>query len=110
MKVHLIKKQAVEDYIIYHSPGRISFKNWLIKVKYADWDKPDDIRKTFCSSDLLGSGCNRVVFDIGGNKYRMICKYHFGNGKAHLFICWIGTYADYDELCKTGGQYTFTIY
>jgi mRNA interferase HigB len=49
-----------------------------------------------------------VVFDIGGNNYRMICKYVFGEREIHLFVCWIGTHADYDALCKKNEQYTIS--
>lgn len=45
---------------------------------------------TFGATDLLGKSSNRAVFNIGGNTYRMICKYAFGDRKVHLFICWIG--------------------
>ncbi|MEI7896936.1 MAG: type II toxin-antitoxin system HigB family toxin [bacterium] len=68
--------------------------------------KMPNIRHTFGSADLLGQGSSRVVFNIGGNNYRMICKYHFGSSLVHLFVCWIGTHAEYDELCNHGGQYT----
>jgi len=110
MRVYLIKKQAIEDYLVGHAPGRSSFENWLSAIKHADWDKPDDIQKTFNSADSLGSGSKRVVFNIGGNNYRMICRYHFGKLKVHIFICWIGTHSDYKELCKREDQYTVNAY
>ena len=110
MRVHLIKKQAIENYIICHATGKNSFENWFSVIKYADWIKPDDIKKSFRSSDILGNGSSRVVFDIGGNNYRMICKYHFGRSMVHLFVCWIGTHADYTELCKHGDQFTTNVY
>ena len=62
------------------------------------------MQATFPSADLLGKGSNRVIFDIGGNKYRMIGKYAFGDIQVHLFICWIGTHAEYDKLCNAGEQ------
>ena len=71
---------------------------------------PLDILETFGAGDLLGRGSNRVVFDIGGNNYRMICKYAFGERQVHLFICWIGTHAEYDKLCAGREQYTITNY
>ena len=106
MKVHLIKKQAVEDFVAGHADGRRPFENWLSMVKYANWVTPADIQQTFGAADLLGGGHNRVVFNIGGNKYRIICKYHFGNTKVHLFVCWIGTHGEYDYLCCLGEQFT----
>jgi len=65
---------------------------------------------TFGSADLLGNSSNRVVFDIAGNTYRMICKYAFGDKQVHLFVCWIGTHTDYDKLCKLNEQYTVSDY
>ena len=73
-------------------------------------ENPADMQATFRSADLLGNGSNRVVFDIAGNNYRMICKYAFGDKQAHLFVCWMGTHAQYDQLCNKGEQYTVSLY
>jgi len=110
MRVHLIKKQTIEDYAEENVQSRNPFGMWLGTVKYADWNEPADMQKTFGSADLLGKRSNRVVFDIGGNKYRMICKYAFGEKQVHLFVCWIGTHAEYDALCKKNEQYTVNTY
>jgi mRNA interferase HigB len=106
MKIHLIKKQTIEEFVATHARSRYSFEDWLEKIKQADWNKPTDIKATFGTADLLGNGSNRVVFDIGGNTYRVICKYAFGEKQAHLFVCWIGTHKDYDELNNNNKQYT----
>lgn len=110
MRIHLIKKQTIQNYLIGHASGKSSFENWLTAVKYAEWNTPEDIRHTFGSADLLGKGSDRVVFNIGGNNYRLICKYHFSANQVHLFVCWIGTHADYDELCRNGKQFTVYAY
>ncbi|RFM26473.1 type II toxin-antitoxin system HigB family toxin [Deminuibacter soli] len=105
MRVHLIKRQTIINFTEKHNQGRISFELWLSVLKKADWDCPEDILSTFGSADLLGDGYDRVVFNIGGNKYRMICHYVFGEEEAHLFVCWLGTHAAYSHLCKSGMQY-----
>jgi mRNA interferase HigB len=64
----------------------------------------------FPSTDLLGKGSSRAVFDIGGNKYRMIGKYAFGDNQVHLFVCWIGSHAEYDKLCNENEQFTIRNY
>jgi len=79
-------------------------------LRPADWNVPRDIVSTFNSADILGQGSNRVVFNIGGNKYRMICKYYFGKKKIHLFVKWIGTHSEYDKLCKENKQYDIDLY
>ncbi|QMW05791.1 type II toxin-antitoxin system HigB family toxin [Spirosoma foliorum] len=110
MKLHLIRKETIEAYTEMNARRKSSFKVWLTVVKFADWQTPEAIKDTFGAADLLGNGTNRVVFDIGGNNYRMICKYAFGKNQVHLFGCWIETHAQYDKLCKRNDQYTVNHY
>jgi mRNA interferase HigB len=110
MKVHLIKKQIIENFVLANARSRSSFNLWLSAIKYADWDKPENVKQTFGTAGFLGNNSNRIVFDIGGNNYRMICKYHTGKKQFHLFICWIGTHAAYDELCKKNLQYSINTF
>ncbi|HKH63818.1 MAG TPA: type II toxin-antitoxin system HigB family toxin [Flavitalea sp.] len=110
MKVHLIRKETIEAFVSDNARSRVSFEEWLIKLRYANWAKPTDMKATFGTADLLGNSSNRVVFNIGGNNYRMICKHAFGVSQVHLFICWIGTHAEYDKLCNENKQYTVRNY
>lgn len=105
MKVHLIKRQSVERFVAENARTRAAFEGWLSIIKQVEWDIPSDIIATFNSDDLLGNSSARVVFNIGGNNYRMICKYFFGDTKIHLFVKWIGSHAEYTKLCKEGKQY-----
>ena len=57
-----------------------------------------------------GNGSNRVVFDVGGNNYRVICKYWFGITRVHLYVKWIGTHAEYDKICALRKQYNVNEY
>ncbi len=110
MKIHLIKKQSILDYIENNSQSRASLITWLSIIKQVDWNEPSDIISTFNSADILGNGTNRVIFNIGGNKYRIICSYYFGKTKVHLFINWIGTHSLYTKLCNNKLQYSINKY
>lgn len=110
MRVRVIKKKTIEKFAVEHARSRSSFSLWLIKIKSADWDEPRDIKDTFGSADLLGSGSERVVFDIAGNNYRMICNYWFSINSVQLYVKWIGTHQEYNELCKRNEQYTVNDY
>jgi mRNA interferase HigB len=110
MKVHLIKRQSIEDYISKNARSRSSFENWIAIVKRVDWIQPQDIISTFNSADILGMGSSRVVFNIGGNNYRLICKYHFGKTNVHLFVKWMGTHAEYTKRCNESKQYDVNAY
>ncbi len=110
MKVHLIKKQSIEDYILKNARSKVSFEIWLSILNRADWNEPNEILSTYNSADILGKGSERVVFNIGGNNYRLICKYHFGKMKVHLFVKWIGTHAEYTKLCNAEKQFDISKY
>lgn len=105
MRVRLIKKQTIKNYVASNRNSALYFENWLAKIKLADWSNSNNINNTYKSADILGKGTNRVIFDIGGNNYRMICSYMFGRKYVHLFINWIGTHAEYSKLCEKNLQY-----
>jgi mRNA interferase HigB len=67
---------------------------WVHIVKAAEWSKPTDIKQMFRSADILANG--RVIFDIGGNKYRLVAAIHY-RGK-RIYIRFIGTQAEYDRI------------
>jgi mRNA interferase HigB len=109
MNVRLVKKKTIEDYVKKNARSKPSFQIWLSVLKFADWNKPSDIIETYGTADIIGNA--RVVFNIGGNHYRMICSYSFqGITMVHLYIKWIGTHAEYSKLCNNNLQYTINIY
>jgi mRNA interferase HigB len=110
MRVHLIRKESIEGFVQNNARSASSFNDWFRKLKIADWKSPEDIRRTFSAVDFLGSGCSRVVFDIGGNNYRVICKYVFGATQVRLYVSWIGTHAEYTHLCSRGQQYSVNLF
>ena len=110
MKVRLIKRKSIEDFAIQNAASRSSFRIWLTLLKNADWTEPGAINETFGSADPLGAGRTRIVFNIAGNSFRMICKYHLGITRVHLYIKWIGTHAEYTKLCDDTKQYTIDAY
>ena len=110
MKVHLIKKQVIAEFTKKYARSSKSFAIWLWVLKNANWNKPSDIFRTFGSADLLGNASSRVIFNIGGNEFRMICKYQITKSEIRLYIKWIGTHEQYNTLCKLNQQYTIDLY
>ena len=106
MKVHLVNKIMIEKFARDKSQSRASLNLWVEAIEQADWNVAIDMLQTFTSADLLGNGSNRVVFDIGGNRFKIIGRYHFDEAMVHLVICWIGTRTQYTKLRNNGKQYT----
>jgi len=63
-------------------------------VRAAEWARPTDIKEVFRSADILTN--KRVVFNVGGNKYRLVAAIHY-RGK-RIYIRFIGTHAEYDRI------------
>lgn len=102
MKVRLIKKARIEDYKIHHARSKSSMDIFLQILKVADWNIPADLNSTFGKrADIICKG-KRVVFDIGGGAFRIICGLEFRKRSVFLYVKFIGTHAEYDRLCKPG--------
>lgn len=110
MRIHLIRKETLEEFGTAKPMSRVALEAFISKVKYAEWSIPKDILHTFSDADILGRGSSRVIFNINGNRYRMICKYVFGKKQVHLFVCWIGVHAEYDALCLQNRQFDISLY
>ncbi len=110
MRIRLVKQNTITNYISKNQNSKKYFDDWLVKLQQADWSNTNDIKQTFNSADILGKSSSRIIFNIGGNHYRMICKFHFGKKKVHLFIKWIGTHAEYTKLFDGDQQYTVNLY
>jgi mRNA interferase HigB len=64
-------------------------------VDKAEWKSPADVKAMFGASvDFLRD--NRVVFDIGGNKYRLVV--HVAYPFKRVLIKFVGTHKEYDRI------------
>jgi mRNA interferase HigB len=82
----------------WRRPGRGDaeqpLRAWVRIVGAADWSKPTDVKAMFRSADILPGG--RVIFDIGGNKYRLVAAVHY-RGK-RVYVRFIGLHREYDKI------------
>ncbi len=68
--------------------------SWYRFVSYADWNSPADVKRDFRNASILKDG--RVVFNIAGNKYRIIVWINYSY--KIVYIRFIGTHAQYDNV------------
>lgn len=93
--MRVIAKKRLREFWIAHAAARTPLQSWWSIASHADWKTPQDIKDTFGNSvDFVAD--NRVIFDIGGNNYRLIV--HFKYEKQVAFIKFIGTHAEYDKI------------
>ncbi len=67
---------------------------WFYETKKAVWKTPADIKAMYRSADILKD--NRIVFNIGGNKYRLVVKINYPTQT--VFVRFVGTHREYDRI------------
>lgn len=83
-----------------------AFEDFRRRTKFAKGCKhPQELIISFPNSDLITckkSKQNRIVFNIGNNKYRLICGYLFKDTSCILFVKFVGNHSQYDKIdaCK----------
>ena len=93
--MQIIAKKALKDFWTQHNQAESPLTAWYLAVCKADWTGPADIKAAFGTTvDFIGD--NRVIFDIGGNKYRLVAHVAF---KFHrVLIKFVGTHKEYDKI------------
>lgn len=92
--MRVIAKKTLEDFWVKHSDCEEQLKAWHKEPSEAVWASPQDIKSDYPSASFLQD--NRVVFNIKGNKYRLIVKINYDFGI--VWIRFIGTLAAYDKI------------
>ena len=77
-----------------YSDSEQPLKSWYAIARHADWATPQAVKEQFGNSSIIGD--NRVVFNIAGNKYRLIVKFNYPYRVG--YIRFIGTHQQYDAI------------
>lgn len=67
---------------------------WYNEVSGKKWSSPKDIKRDFATASIITN--NRVIFNIKGNKYRMVVAMNYE--RQWVLIKFIGTHAEYDKI------------
>lgn len=74
--------------------ARAPLEDWYAQARSADWATPADVKGQFGEASVLRG--SRVVFNIGGNKYRLIVRINYPYRV--VYIRFVGTHAEYDAI------------
>lgn len=94
--MRIISVKTLKDF--WEKPGNGDseqpLRAWYSEAKEADWEGPNDIKSQYHSASIIGN--NRIVFNIKGNKYRLIVaiRYEF----RIVYVRFIGTHRKYDRV------------
>ena len=90
--MHIISKKRLREFWEENPRAKSALEAWYQVAEAVEWQSFAEVRQTFNTVDQVG---RFTVFDIGGNKYRLIAVIHFNRGK--LYVRHVLTHAEYDE-------------
>ena len=90
----IIKQKTLHTYQLKYPAAGIAISEWALKTEIADWANFSEVKSVFGSTDYVGD--NRYVFNIKGNRYRLIAMIFFS--VRTVYIRWFGTHAEYDKI------------
>jgi mRNA interferase HigB len=78
----------------HHAALKAALDAWFDEVKKARWLSAADVKRSYATASIVSA--DRIVFNIKGNDYRLVVATDFE--KSIVWIKWIGTHRDYDEI------------
>jgi mRNA interferase HigB len=89
--MHVITRRRLNEFAVRHPQTKPALAHWYALVRKTRFQSFVELRRMFPSADIVGKF---TVFDIGGNKVRLIAAIHYNRGK--LYIRHVLTHEEYD--------------
>jgi mRNA interferase HigB len=92
--MRLIARSTLLAFARRHPDSGPALRRWELVIRAAKWQGLSDATLNFSGCKVLND--ERIRFEIGGGKYRLIASFDLGRGIA--FVKFIGTHAEYDRI------------
>ena len=97
-RMRIIRRRTLQEFWeAGHAKAEGPLRAWFAEVSRAEWRSMAELKQRFPHASVIDS--ERVVFNIGGNDYRLVAKLWFP-AKA-VYIKFVGTHAEYDRIDVT---------
>lgn len=94
--MQILSRRTLREFWESHPCAETSLKTWFSLVSAAAWCGPPEVKAMF-GSNVNFIADNRVVFDIVGNKFRLVARIAYAPWN-RVLIKFIGTHAEYDRV------------
>ena len=92
--MQVIARRTLREFWVRHPHAEGPIRSWFAVAAKARWANPAEIKRQFGGTvDFVGD--NRIIFDLGGNKYRLIAEIIFPY--ARLYVGHVLTHREYDR-------------
>lgn len=90
-----LSRAALRAFWQRHPAAEKPLRVWLAIAEHASWTGPSDMKAAFGTNvDFVGD--SRVIFDIGGNKFRLVV--HVAYRYRRVLVKFVGTHSEYDRI------------
>ena len=97
--MHIITQTRLRKFAKKHSSADLPLRIWEAMMRAKRYKNPHEVKADFGANvDFLGGG--KAGFDIGGNKFRVVCKLLYKRN--WCLIRWVLTHKEYDHKIKDG--------
>lgn len=90
--MHVITQKRIQDAKTAHPECQSALDGWLRIMQKQSFNNFSELKNTFSSVDCVNG---KYVFDVGGNKLRIIASIHFNAQR--IFILDVLAHAEYDK-------------
>jgi mRNA interferase HigB len=94
LQMRIIALSTLRDFWQRHPDSEQALQACYHDAKAVQWVSPNDIKQRYANASIISN--SRVVFNIKGNRYRLIVAVKYASGI--VYIRFIGTHADYDKV------------
>jgi mRNA interferase HigB len=92
--MRIIARRTLREFWKCHPDSEQPLKAWFAEAQAADWRNSHGIKRRYRHASFVGD--NRVIFNIGGNKYRLVTRVNYDY--RIVYIKFVGTHAEYDRI------------
>ena len=92
--MRIISRRTLREFWERHPDARQALQAWYSDAKRAVWKRPADIKEVYRNASIIAH--NRVVFNIKGNRYRLVVAVNYEYGM--VYIRFVGTHEEYDRI------------
>jgi mRNA interferase HigB len=92
--MRIIARRTLREFWRRHPDTEQSLRAWYYDVQTAAWRSPADVKRTYANASIVGR--NRVVFNIKGNRYRLVVAINYPY--QICYIRFVGTHKEYDAI------------
>lgn len=92
--MNIIKRPTIEYYKKKHNHAATALDVWYQDFRRQSFKSPQELKRVYGNASIVAN--QRVVFNIMGNKYRLIVMINY-----HVTMCyiiWFGTHVEYNDI------------